>query len=187
MLKRPLIQLSKASRFLLSIGENFEFFQQAIQSPSNSLKYGRDFSEIKFAIERADQKRILLQLHKRQMLKVRKVQENNAQRYLIALTNQGRAELLRLGVLNADLLPQGKNCLVVFDIPEQHRNLREQIRKLLKAAGFFPIQRSVWISPFDAGPALIALFALKKARSWVRAYYVKEIDRESFSGRSSTK
>ena len=39
--------------------------------------------------------------------------------------------------------------LVVFDIPEEKRILRDHLRRYLKILGFGKVQRSIWISPYN--------------------------------------
>ena len=43
----------------------------------------------------------------------------------------------------------GKWRVVVFDIPEKYRHLRNNVRSILKRAGFVQLQQSVWVFPFD--------------------------------------
>lgn len=43
----------------------------------------------------------------------------------------------------------GKWRVVIFDIPEKQRNLRDDLRLELKKLGFGCWQRSVWVTPFD--------------------------------------
>lgn len=43
----------------------------------------------------------------------------------------------------------GKWRVVLFDIPETKKKLRDNLRTTLKAAGFKQLQKSVWVSPFD--------------------------------------
>lgn len=43
----------------------------------------------------------------------------------------------------------GKWRIVIFDIPEEKKKLREMLRRTLKNSGFKQLQRSVWVSPFD--------------------------------------
>lgn len=40
--------------------------------------------------------------------------------------------------------------LVMFDIPEDHKNQRDQFRQLLRELKFVHIQKSVWSSEFDS-------------------------------------
>lgn len=43
----------------------------------------------------------------------------------------------------------GKWRIVMFDIPEEQKKLRNALRSILKRCRFKQFQRSVWISPFD--------------------------------------
>lgn len=43
----------------------------------------------------------------------------------------------------------GKYRLVIFDIPEKKRGIRDQFRTLVKNAGFYHLQDSVWAFPYD--------------------------------------
>lgn len=44
---------------------------------------------------------------------------------------------------------KGKWCLVIFDIEEKQRSLRESLRRRLHDLGFGQLQRSIYITPFD--------------------------------------
>src|SRR3990167_4461122 len=46
--------------------------------------------------------------------------------------------------------------MVIFDIPERRRGVRERLRRLMHQCGFLGIQKSVWLSPYDC-EELIAL------------------------------
>ena len=75
------------------------------------------------------------------------------------------------------VLPEGINCIVIFDIPEDVRHIRKQLGTFLESASFIRIQRSVWISNVDAGDLLIKLFrAAGLERGWVRIYNATELD-----------
>ena len=39
--------------------------------------------------------------------------------------------------------------LLIFDIPEKRRGMREKIRRTLLAIGFKRLQDSVWVYPYD--------------------------------------
>lgn len=43
----------------------------------------------------------------------------------------------------------GKWFLVIFDVPEEQRNKREYLRKLLKEIGFYQYQQSVYVFPYE--------------------------------------
>ena len=39
--------------------------------------------------------------------------------------------------------------VIIFDIPDKKRKERDQIRTLFKSAGFYLLQESVWVYPYD--------------------------------------
>ena len=39
--------------------------------------------------------------------------------------------------------------VIIFDIPDKKRRVRDQIRTLFKAADFYLLQESVWVYPYD--------------------------------------
>lgn len=43
----------------------------------------------------------------------------------------------------------GQWRVVIFDIPEARRRMRDQLRSLMKEIGFYRIQDSVWVFPYD--------------------------------------
>lgn len=53
----------------------------------------------------------------------------------------------------------GRWRMLIFDIPEYRKPLREKVRRTLMAMGFVLLQRSVWIYPYDCEE----LMALLKA------------------------
>lgn len=43
----------------------------------------------------------------------------------------------------------GKWRILIFDIPERKKRLRDRVRETLRAVGFVQLQQSVWVYPFD--------------------------------------
>lgn len=67
--------------------------------------------------------------------------------------------------------------LVVFDIPEEKRSLRDYFRRYLKTLGFGKVQRSIWISPYDfSGVIMMYVNKLKLSA------YVFQITADTFQG-----
>ena len=81
-----------------------------------------------------------------------KIEKRNRQIY-ITLTKEGRK---KAGWLQIDTLKikkprrwDRKWRIVIFDIAQLKRLYRESFRGKLKELGFYPLQKSVWIYPFD--------------------------------------
>lgn len=72
--------------------------------------------------------------------------------------------------------------LVIFDIPEKQRSLRENFRRKLKELGFGMVQKSVWVSPHDITTPFREYLEFKKLN---RDVYLLEIDRLLFGNPKS--
>jgi DNA-binding transcriptional regulator PaaX len=46
-------------------------------------------------------------------------------------------------------LEQDSRKVIIFDIPDKKRRIRDHIRELFKSAGFYLLQESVWAYPYD--------------------------------------
>ncbi len=79
------------------------------------------------------------------------------------LTQKGKAEAKKLAVgMYAIKIPfrwDKKWRIVIFDIPEKRKGLREHVRRLVSTMGFFRLQDSVWVFPYDC-EEVVALLKL---------------------------
>ena len=53
----------------------------------------------------------------------------------------------------------GRWRVIIFDIPEAKKGLREKVRRLVRGLGFYPLQRSVWVHPYDCEELITLLKA----------------------------
>ena len=133
--------------------------------------YGYDLEEMHEEMAWRKKREAINRLRRQKLLECREVEGA----FEVALTKRGAQEALRLKIMNAYVLQDGANCMVVFDIPEHLRKVRIELGKLLDSAGFIPVQKSVWISPYEVAPLLVELFrSAGLKRDWVRVYYAKE-------------
>src|SRR3989338_8683086 len=69
------------------------------------------------------------------------------------LTDEGEKRLRKLELQGYRLVRPGKWDkkwrVIIFDIPEKKKKIRDQIRSLFVSAGFFRLQDSVWVYPYD--------------------------------------
>ncbi len=92
---------------------------------------------------------------------VQYVQEDGHTR--MRITAKGREYLERLSLSGLRISPRkwdGKWRLVIFDIPERKRHLRNTVRSMVVTFGFVQLQQSVWAYPHDCEE----LISLLKAR-----------------------
>jgi len=92
----------------------------------------------------------------------------------LMLTKEGFIEFLKLELIQTDLLPKGKECMVTFDVPEISKSLRKVLTIFLEESCFIRLQKSVWISPFDAAKRLVEIFYLSGITKWVKVFTVEE-------------
>ena len=112
-------------------------------------------------------RRAIRQLENKKLIKIEKKGEG----IIKALTKEGKMELRRLRIINNESrLPDNESCLVVFDIPEHLRKVRDKLRAFLKQANFKKIQRSVWISHFNVVDDMTKLVKEMKVDEWVSVF-----------------
>ena len=86
--------------------------------------------------------------------------ENRAGKRVMRITDKGRYELhgMNLGVEKPKRW-DGKWRLVIFDIAEPRKHLRNLLRSTLDQIGFKRLQDSVWIYPYDCEDLIVLLKA----------------------------
>jgi len=68
--------------------------------------------------------------------------------------------------------------LVIFDIPEEERKGRGALSSKLKELGFYPMQKSVFVHPYECKNEIDFIVELFNLRPYVRLFIVKETDIE---------
>lgn len=80
------------------------------------------------------------------------IERRNHQIYIF-LTEKGKKKAGRFQIDNLEIKKpknwDGKWRLILFDILELKKIHREALRGKLKQLGFYPLQKSVWVIPFD--------------------------------------
>lgn len=72
--------------------------------------------------------------------------------YGYILTPKAKTKISRLNSKDVSIkkLPPDQQLMVFFDIPESLRSSRDTLRKFLKEFGFEQLQKSIWISSYEA-------------------------------------
>lgn len=74
----------------------------------------------------------------------------------------------------------GKWRIVIFDIPHYLKKTRESLRLLFKKIGFYPLQKSVFIYPFDCQKEIEFITEYHRANKFIRFIIADSVDNESF-------
>lgn len=100
----------------------------------------------------------------------------------IILTDKGKQKALTYDFENMEIKkPQkwdGKWRVVLFDIPENRKKLRESLRFHLKQLKFYEFQKSVFVHPYDCKDEIDYLIEFYDIRRFVRFIIADSIDNE---------
>ncbi len=96
----------------------------------------------------------------------------------VLITPKGAEKILQIKIKLTEKKKRsdGKWVMVVFDIPEKRRKIRDRLRSFLRSLGFQMFQKSIWISPYDVLEKVQKLaekFYLEKS---VRIFLIEEIE-----------
>lgn len=118
----------------------------------------------------------LKRLEKEQVVKI--YLKNN--QHVLELTNKGKSKVFDLLYKDAQhRIPKKWDCkwrLVIFDIPDEDKNDRDAFRWRLKAIGFYQLQESVFVFPFDCKDYIDYLKDLFQIRNCVQYVIAEAID-----------
>ncbi len=89
----------------------------------------------------------------------------------LRLSGKGSAALI-----SADRTRDGKWKMIIFDIPEQQREVRDYLRTKLKQLGFKKWQNSIWITPYSLPNDLLKELHKLSERLFIRLIIVESIN-----------
>ena len=96
----------------------------------------------------------------------------------IIITKKGLEKILRVSLKKTEKKKRGdgKWLMVIFDIPESKKALRNLLRRNLQFLGFVFFQKSIWVCPFDVlreTQVFISRFGLEK---YIRIFLIEEME-----------
>ncbi|MEK7618089.1 MAG: CRISPR-associated endonuclease Cas2 [Patescibacteria group bacterium] len=108
---------------------------------------------------------------------VKQISKNG--KHFIELTKKGELETLLIKAhtnLSAPTEWDGKWRQVIFDIPEDTKDKRDKLRRLLKKHGFYGLQASVFVSPHPLNREAIAYLKETGLIDYIRIGRLEELD-----------
>lgn len=72
----------------------------------------------------------------------------------------------------------GRWRMIAFDIPEEYRKGRKALTYRFRAGGFYELQKSLFLYPYDCKKEIIALVKLFKLEKYVRFAILESIDNQ---------
>jgi DNA-binding transcriptional regulator PaaX len=103
----------------------------------------------------------------------------------IVLTNSGKHALALKKQKHALIRDQKRKWdkrwrMVIFDVPEKQKVFRNRFRKLMQEVGFFRLQDSVWVFPYDCEEFVALLRVELKIRRSVLYVVAETIENDTF-------
>lgn len=115
----------------------------------------------------------------KQKLVVKKQNYNGS--VIVSLTEKGKLRALNISFRNFYNKKEkwdGKWRMIAFDIPEKCKKGRDAIRYRMKLGGFYELQESLFLYPYDCSKEIKALVGLFKLEKYVRFGLLDFVDNE---------
>ncbi len=107
-------------------------------------------------------------------------EENADGTIVMTLTAEGEKRTLRYKANDLSIKKpakwDGAWRLVIFDIPEKHKQGRDALNEKLKKLGFYALQRSVFVHPYECKDEIDFIVELFNLAPYVRFIRTKDID-----------
>lgn len=101
--------------------------------------------------------------------------------FTFVLTEKGKLKALTYHFQNMKIKKEnwdGKWRIVIFDIPEKMKSARDALREKLKELGFYELQKSVFVFPFECKNEIDFVIEFFNLRKFVRFGLLESIDNE---------
>ena len=136
-------------------------------------EFDRGKSHRKELYKRADQ--ALYRLQAKKLITFSKV---DGRRPIVHLTKRGKKEItkivLRQYKISETIVWDGKWRVLIFDIRETRRTVRNRLRRLLSSAGLLRLQDSVWIHPYPCDEFVALVRAHLRSGTGELLYFIAE-------------
>jgi DNA-binding transcriptional regulator PaaX len=147
-------------------------------SPRRHLKIIKHFSKEWKNIE---EKTLNQEIRKLYQSKLVNIQENSDGILTLKLTENGKLKALSYNFDKMKINPGAwdkKWRIIVFDIPEKLRRGRDVLREKLKSLGFYELQKSVLVFPYECRDEIEFLVEFFNLRKYVRYGVLESIDND---------
>ena len=151
------------------------------RSPRTSFQIIKEMKKEWDWIEKQRLKRAIKSLYESKLIKEK---ENPDGTITLVLTDKGKEKALtyNLDEMKIEKPEQWdkKWRIVLFDIPERMRKIRDAFRDHLKNLGFYEFQKSVFIHPYDCKDEIDYLIEFYDARRFIRFIIADFLDNELY-------
>ena len=168
--KQVLLQgLSVSRAFLQSVASLMGYVAYA--AGHNRNMEWAEYEERQERKRRFEEREYLRYLERQKLIATKRIGE----KLRVRLTAKGWQQAMRDKIKCTRTICKSGICVVIFDVPESERNIRDTLRWILKECGFEMIQKSVWATDKDILDELCALLQGANLGRWVRILVGNEL------------
>ena len=138
---------------------------------SDLLKLRREYGRQK---DRQSFSKLIYYLQRKGYIKRGHLRQRNG----VILTPKGRERVLKIKLANTKKQKRadGKWQMVIFDIPEKKRLLRDIFREILLTLGYQKLQHSVWVCPYDVFKETDGVIKRYSLESYAKLFLIEEVE-----------
>ena len=148
-------------------------------SPKQYFQIVRGIKEGLKEIDARTLRRAIKSLYQSKMISEK---ENSDGTVTIILTDKGKQKVLTYDLEKMEVKKpkqwDGKWRIVLFDIPEKIKKVREAMRGHFKNLGFYEFQKSVFVHPYNCKDEIDYLIEFYDIRKFVRFIIAESLDNE---------
>ena len=145
-------------------------------SPKTQFKIIKNFPR---AWKEINEKKFKQEIKSLYRTKLVSLKENPNGTFSMVLTDKGKIKTLNYHFAEIKINHQvwdKKWRMVIFDIPEKTRKGRDALREKLKDLGFYELQKSVFVFPYECKDEMDFLIEFFNLRKYVRYGILESID-----------
>lgn len=96
----------------------------------------------------------------------------------IMLTPKGAQKVLRIKhrIKEKKRRNDGRWLMIIFDIPEKEKRIRERLRNALVDLGYEQLQKSIWVCPYDVHKDTEEFIRFYDISSYVKLFLIGELN-----------
>ena len=137
-----------------------------------------EFHKFRYRFEKKEERKKFSQfiyyLKKKGYIKIKNLEQKQA----ILITKKGADKVLKIKLKTKQKKRRtdGKWQMIIFDIPERKRHLRDLLRESLYLLGYKMLQQSAWICPYDVLKETEAILRKYSLDPYAKLFLIEEIE-----------
>ncbi|MBI2024739.1 MAG: CRISPR-associated endonuclease Cas2 [Candidatus Harrisonbacteria bacterium] len=171
---------SKSYKILKTVLLAGGFLALSSTSPFSGAQLARGLIKEYFRKKGFERERFLRDLKRLQVREMLDYKELSDGKIELTLTASGKRKILNYNIddikLNAQKKWDGKWRLVMFDIPHYQKKARDAFRQKLRQLGFYAIQKSVFITPYECENEIDFICSVFNIRRFILILYVSHFE-----------